>query len=123
MTAADPRQQVEARIFAFIEHEVEQYAGDALLLEKRHGVGRRRRDQWAIAEILEVDAQLLLHRRLVLHDQHGRPKDLRRPVDLQPRRQGRQPRLPSSARRTSYPAFFQDPSYMNFNDYSRGANT
>ena len=41
MAAADPRQEIEARVLALVEHEVEQDAGDTLLLEQGHGVGRR----------------------------------------------------------------------------------
>jgi len=91
VVVANPGEQVEPCLLSFVEHQVEQDGGHTLACKELHRIRRRRCDRGAIAEVVEVDPQLLLHGCLVLDHQHCRSEDLGRPVDLEARRQRRQP--------------------------------
>ncbi len=71
MVLPDPCQQLEAGVLVLVQDEVKEDGGHAFVLEHiarlahRGGYGR------PVAEVVQVDTQLLQHRRLVLHDQDG----------------------------------------------------
>src|SRR4029077_4192145 len=113
-----PGQQLEARVFVLIEHEVEQDGGDTLapqhLARPRHAGGYR----WSVTEVVEIDAELLQHRRLVLDDQHRRAQHVGRSVDFEARRERREAYLAPGAVAGAAPqtAVFQGPNYTILND-------
>ncbi len=114
--AANPGQEVEAGVLALVEHEVQEHAGDPFPLEEDHGLGRGGGRERLVAEVVEVDPQLVLHRALVLDDQHHRAQHLGRAVDLQAWRQGREPDLArGTPRLPSHPAVLQGLIYMKLN--------
>jgi hypothetical protein len=120
MVVADPRQQLEPRILTLVEDQVEQHGSHPLVFEERHRLRRRGRPRGPVAEVVQVDSQLLLHRRLVLDDQHGRAEHVGRPVDLKAGRQRRKPhlaisRLPLGS--TSAASVCQGQLYITLNDY------
>ena len=90
MVLADPRQQLESRVLPLVEHEVQQHRGDALVLEQVACFGSRGGNRWPVTEIVEVDAQLLQHRRLVLDHQDRRAENVGGTVDLEAGRERRQ---------------------------------
>src|SRR4029077_8165471 len=105
---------------------VRQDGGDAFSLEQLARFRRGGGGRGPVPEVVEVDAQLLLHGGLVLDHQDRRTEHVGGAVDLEAGRQRRQPDLaapglsPSAAR---YAWFLQGHLYMSFNDYSLDANT
>ena len=93
MVAADPGQELETGVLSLVEDEVEEDGRDPLVLENVAGLVGRGGYRRPVTEILEVDAQLLQHRRLVLDHEHRRAEDVGGAVDLQARRQRGQPHL------------------------------
>ena len=118
MVLTDPGQQLEPRVLVLVQHEIEEHSRDPLMLEDvarfRHIRGYRR----SVTEIVQVDPELLQHRGLVLHHEDGGAENIDRTVDLEPRRQRRQPDLApcAVARSMSNASVFQDPSYIIINE-------
>src|SRR5439155_18067194 len=87
----------ELRLLALVEHQVEQDPGHPLAREHRLGLFGGAGDLGLVAEVVEVELELDLHRRLVLDHEHARPQYRRRPVHFQAGRQRWRNRLPGAA--------------------------
>jgi hypothetical protein len=71
---------------------------------------------------VQVDAQLLLHGRLVLDHEHCGAEHLRRPEDLEAGRKRRQPDLAIFVAFPPKASVFQGLTYVILNDYWRDVN-
>jgi hypothetical protein len=90
---SDPCEEIKSGILALVQHQVEQDCSDTLVRQELHRLGSGRGYGRTVAEVVQVDPELLSHRRFVLDDQNGRTEDVGRSVNLQAGWQWRQPHL------------------------------